>query len=176
MQSALLRLIDAKPFEEISIREIAAEAGVSYPTFFRQYSSKEGLLNDVAAEEIRSVLALIQPVFETGNSQNSIAALCRHIDAHRELWTTLLTAGAASVMRDEFFRIAQEIGREMEQTGRRANPWIPVELAASFVVSGMFEILAWWLRQPSDYPQAEVVAFLEALVVKPTTRPSRGGA
>lgn len=43
---ALLQLMEAKPFHHITISEIAAVAGVSRNSFYRNFSDKEHLLND----------------------------------------------------------------------------------------------------------------------------------
>ena len=45
MEAALLALLARKPLEQITIREVAAEAGVSYATFFRHHPTKEALLD-----------------------------------------------------------------------------------------------------------------------------------
>lgn len=167
LQIALLALIDERPLEHISIRDITNRAGVSYPVFFRRYANKEELLNDIATGEIRQLLSLTSPIFEGSKQTESLKALCAYIDEQRGLWTRLLTGGAASAMREEFRRIAKEIGDTREQ----ANPWLPRDLAASFVVAGLFEILAWWLRQPIDYPIENVITMIDALVVRATARP-----
>jgi AcrR family transcriptional regulator len=44
LQDALIRLMKEKPFREIQIAEIANRAGVSRPTFYLHYRSKEELL------------------------------------------------------------------------------------------------------------------------------------
>lgn len=167
LQTALLTLIEEKPLEQISIRDITAQAGVSYPVFFRRYESKEQLLEDIATDEVRRLLALTSPMFEIDTESQSVRALCHYIDEHRALWTRLLTGGAVAAMREEFKRIAEEIGRTRE----RENPWLPRDLAAAFVVSGMFEILAWWMRQPVDYPIENVVTLIDTLIVRSTGRP-----
>ncbi len=46
MKKALLRLIKKKHFAAISISEITEEAGLSRPTFYLHYTSKEDLLFD----------------------------------------------------------------------------------------------------------------------------------
>lgn len=170
LRTALLALIEESPFDQISIRDITTQAGVSYPVFFRRYAAKEQLLDDIAAEEVRTLLSLTVPVFETRMYEESVRALCAYVNDHRQLWTRLLTGGAAPIMREEFKRIA----KEMTGTRPRANPWLPVELGTSFVVTGLFEILAWWLSQPADYPTEKVIRIIEVLIVRFSTTPLEG--
>lgn len=44
---ACLRLVEDRPFEQISIAEIAAEAGMSVGNFYRRFRSKEAILPDL---------------------------------------------------------------------------------------------------------------------------------
>lgn len=159
LRSAFLSLIERRPFDAVTIREITDAAGLSYPTFFRRFAGKDELLADIATAEVHKLLALGQ----TGSS----LAMCEHVAAHRRLWRTLLTGGAADAMRAEFMAISRCIA----DAGPRINPWIPVDLAVPFVAGGLFEILAWWMRQPDDYPAANVAILLDALVIDVTARP-----
>lgn len=167
LRRALLELVEEKPFGGISIRQITRTAGVSYPTFFRNYASKEELLEDIAAQEVQQLAALMSSSLDEHHVQPSAETVCEYVHERRVLWTTLLTTGASSIMREEFVRLATEFVNERGQI----NPGIPVDLAASFVFVGMFEILAWWLRQPEDYPAHNISQFLKALVLQPTTSP-----
>ena len=167
LREGLLELLESRSFEDITIKEITAAAGVSYPVFFRQFASKEELLADLAASEVHGLLALGQPLIDGARPKNTLLDMCHYVQRRRPLWKTLLTAGSASVMRSEFARISAEIGN----TEPRANPWLPVELASSFVAAGIFEILAWWLNQPEGYPVGNVVKILGALVARPLTMP-----
>lgn len=44
---ACLRLVEDRPFEQVSISEIAAEAGMSVGNFYRRFRSKEAILPDL---------------------------------------------------------------------------------------------------------------------------------
>lgn len=167
LHEALLALIEERPFEAISIRDITAQAGVSYPVFFRRYATKEQLLEDIATDEVRRLLSLTTPMFDADTGDSGLRTLCEYIADHRALWARLLTGGAAPVMREEFRRIAREMG----ETRERKNPWLPIELGPSFIASGLFEILAWWMGQPADYPIENVVKIIDTLIVRSTARP-----
>lgn len=167
LRAALLDLIERKPFEQITIRDITDAADLSYPTFFRRFASKEALLEDIAAAEVGRVLHLGEQAFEQRERPDSGAALCAYVQEHRRLWTVLLTGGAASAMRREFTRISREIA----QSRARANPWIPIDLASAYTTSGIFEILTWWMQQPEDYPIENVIQYFDALIVDVLGRP-----
>ncbi|PLK26754.1 TetR/AcrR family transcriptional regulator [Novosphingobium sp. TH158] len=167
LRAALLALLEERPFHEITIRDITGRAGVSYPVFFRRYGSKEDLLEDIAADQVRRLLETTYPAMVPGQPEASLAQLCGYVEQHRALWKSLLTTAAAGAMRAEFARISQETG----DTGPRMNSWLPVSLASRFVASGLFEILAWWLAQDEDYPVANVITLLRELIVQPMLVP-----
>ncbi|MCB2075338.1 MAG: TetR/AcrR family transcriptional regulator [Novosphingobium sp.] len=167
LRDALLALLEKRTFEQITIKEITSAAGVSYPVFFRQFASKEELLNDLAASEVGGLLALTHPIVDEAVAMNNLREMCNYVQQRRPLWKSLLTTGAASTMRSEFARISAEIAK----AGPQANPWLPVELASSFVATGIFEILAWWLNQPEDYPVGNIVKILHALIARPLSLP-----
>lgn len=166
LQQALLDLLDDRPFDQIAIKDITEAAGLSYPTFFRRFRSKDELLEQIAAGEVRQLLKLGESAL-AARDPTSAAQMCEYVQARRKLWTTLLNGGATSAMRAEFMRIAREIAYSRPQ----ANPWLPIDLAVPFVTNGIFEILAWWMRQPEDYPVTHVIALFNALVIDITARP-----
>ncbi|HEX7929725.1 MAG TPA: helix-turn-helix domain-containing protein [Sphingomicrobium sp.] len=166
LRSALLDLIERKSFDQISIKDISEAAGLSYPTFFRRFASKEALLEDIATEEVRKLLSLGETIRDTRETGYSAIETCSYVAAHRRLWTTLLTGGAAGVMRQEFIRVSTETMR----TKPRLNPWLPADLGPPFVTAGLFELLAWWMRQPEDYPVENVIALFNALIIDNVVR------
>lgn len=167
MRSALLGLLEQQNFDRISIKQIAAAAALSYPTFFRNYSSKTDLLGDIAAGEVLQLLALMYSHVDKGDIKSNAAAICGYVEARRPLWTALLTTGASAIVREEFIRVAQE---NVRQRGR-INPGLPLDMVSAWVAGGLFDILAWWLRQPVDYPARHVASFLELLVLEPSAVP-----
>ena len=158
--NALLALIERKPLEQVTVREIAAEAGVHYATFFRHHPTKEALLAHLAAAQIDRLVSLTVPVLDRSDSPTAFLALCEYVHTHRALWAALLTGGAAEAMRGELLRISREVavGRATETN------WLPTELAVNCSVSVIFETLAWWLAQPEGaVPIAHVARTLEYL-------------
>jgi AcrR family transcriptional regulator len=154
LRAAFLALLERKQLDQITIREITAEAGVHYATFFRHHPTKEALLDDMAADQIDRLVALTVPVLDAVDSQAAFTALCAYVDEHRRLWTSLLTGGAAATMREELLRLSRNVAAV--RAPQRA--WLPTELAVICTVSLIFETLAWWLGKPVGAFSVEQVA------------------
>lgn len=163
LRDALLRLLEQKSLEQITIREIVAGANISYVTFFRHHPTKEALLHDIAEEQVRRLTYLILPAIDARDTRAASTALCVYVDYNRKLWTTLLTGGAAAVMREAFLQHAAEVAAS------RSDPdnWLPPELAVRLNVSSTIEVLTWWLRQKRPLPIERVAEIHERVVIVP---------
>jgi AcrR family transcriptional regulator len=173
LRAALLELLQEKPFEQVTVRDITARACVGYATFFRRYSDKESLLHDVAAREIAQLLAMTLPILFTVDSRASTQALCAYLWEHRKLWSALLTGGASATLKQEFVRQAQELAAK---SGNR-HSWLPGDLSVVFAVSATVEILSWWLNQIEPPSVADMAEIMDSLVVTPSlaSRPLAAG-
>ncbi len=162
--NTLLVLLTEKPFEQITVREIAKTAAIGYATFFRHYPDKEALLNDLAADQITALLGLALPILFASNSRAASTALCTYVAEHRKLWTALLTGGAVGTMRAEFVRQARAIA------AGTPNPdtWLPGDLKVVYAVGGTIDLLAWWLRDSPGLSIERIAEILDRLVIAPT--------
>jgi AcrR family transcriptional regulator len=170
LTGALLELLEEKPFDQLTIREISARAGTGYATFFRHYATKEALLSDVASEEIADLLNRTLPVLHDSTSFDSTLALCRHVHDHRNLWVALLTGGAAGILREEFIRQARELPRGFGEI----KSWLPADLAVVYGAGSTIDLLAWWLSQGAAYTPEQIATILNRLVIAPLVSGDRG--
>lgn len=168
LTEALLKLLEAKPLEQINIREIVAEAGIGYTTFFRHHASKEELLDHIAAEQIRCLFNLALPVVDAYDVHSGSTALFTYVNAHRPLWSTLLTGGAAGTIREEFSRLARGVAASQGRPGT----WLPADAGAILIVGGTLDLLTWWLRQSNPLPIKRMVEIHESVVVAPVIEAS----
>jgi AcrR family transcriptional regulator len=167
LRAALLELLEQKPFDQITIREITSTAGTGYATFFRHYETKSALLNDLAADQISALLQMCLPVLRVSDARPAAIALCRHVDKHRKLWTALLTGGAAGTMREEFIRQASRVPPFMRP---QPHTWLPDDLRIIFGVCATVEILAWWLQKGRSFTVEQVAEIIDRMVITPAVR------
>lgn len=151
---ALLTLLDRKPFDQITIRDIVAEAGVHYATFFRHHPTKESLFDQVAADQIEQMISLTLPAFERAEEGKSFLALCSYIDSHSEHWRAFFKSGATAAMREKMLSISHAYTNTLDLPAQ----WPPLDLRVIYSVSIVMETLAWWLSQPPERYSIEQVA------------------
>lgn len=164
LRAAFLTLVERKSLADISIRDIVAEAGIGYATYFRHYPSKTALLEAIVADEISELIDLALPELRPGDTRTSSLVLFEHVDQHRALWSALLTGGAAGTIREEFAKVARERGPA--RIGR--EDWLPTELGVLYGVGATVEIIAWWLRQDPSFPIERIATIHDRLVLTPT--------
>lgn len=162
LHGAFLQLLEHKTMEQISIREIAAVAGIGHTTFYRHYESKEALLNDLAADEIRRITGLALPMMDADSPYAACLALCGYVNERKELWKVLLTGGASSTVKEEWLTISRRVARDSELTALENRDILELEVILS--VSAIMETLAWWLRQPAPIPAEQVAALLDKTI------------
>jgi AcrR family transcriptional regulator len=162
LRAALLQLLVEKAFEQISITELTARAGLSYTTFFRHFDSKEALLNDVASSVIEELFSLSVPVVSRAGSLESCRALCFYVHQRRDLWRSLLIGGAAGIVHAEFVRQA----RQWTPRATWKHDWLPVDLATLWSARSTIHILSWWLEQDHGPSVDEMALILDRLVVR----------
>jgi AcrR family transcriptional regulator len=154
-------LLQQKPFDQITIRDICAESGIHYATFFRHHPTKEALLDAIARDQIAHLIELTLAIRKAENFEAGFQALCAYVDEHRSLWSTLLNGGAGAAMREEWLRQS----RKVAATETHLNSWLPRDLGTICSATLIAETLAWWLGQPADaYNVNEVARILYRLL------------
>ena len=170
LRRAFLQLLEKRPLDRITIRDIAARAQVGYTTFFRHHATKESLLADVAAAQIQQLMRLTLPLSDSNDLRAASIALFTYVDQHRAVWVTLLTGGAAGAIRTAF------LSESRKAAAARARPggWLRADLAVVLIVGGTLELLAWWLAQKKPVPIAEVAEIHDRIVASPPIAAASG--
>ncbi|HEX7854175.1 MAG TPA: TetR/AcrR family transcriptional regulator [Sphingobium sp.] len=161
-----MRLLERKAFDQITIKEISAEAGVHNATFFRHHTDKESLLDHVAADEIDRLVAFSM---QAGYGLAGYKALCEYITEHRTLWRALLTGGAGGAMREEYMRVSKAVAADYAET----EGWLPRELGIICSTTLIVETISWWLSQADGtYSANQIARILNELVTSAVAGPA----
>jgi len=166
LRQAMIDLASERPLDTITVRAIAARAGVGYATFFRHYVDKEALLADVADVLTRTFLAQVRPLLLARDRRGAARSLCAYVEAHLPIHKALIAGGAGETVRAGMLRQALE-------TMTRARPDLahgPLdEMLLFHLASSILNLLAWWLRN-LDRVDAEAMAeMIDRAVLSPVS-------
>ena len=171
LQAAVLALTGEKPFDDISVGEIARTAGVGYATFFRHYPDKGALLADAAEDLIGAMILRLAPLVRAADNRSAALTLCRFVEERRPLCVALLAGGARNAVREEI--LARAIGQvDVSETAR--GSWLPESLGPVHMVTSILTLIGWWLEQGQDRSAEEMSLIIDRLVLTPALAPAEG--
>lgn len=111
---AAVRLIRKRGYEQTRVEDIVQALGISQPTFFRYFPSKDGVLREIGLRGFNCKSGQL----ETELSSNSTTAekLCRlyesyasEVESDRALWQAVVLAGAMDPVRSPELRHAEQL-------------------------------------------------------------------
>src|ERR1700709_2766186 len=106
LREAMTELAAESPLEAITVRAIAARAGVGYATFFRHYTDKDELLAEVSELLIRDFLQQVRPLMQQRDRAAAARSLCQYVLDHLAIHKALLAGGSGETVRAEMLRQA----------------------------------------------------------------------
>jgi AcrR family transcriptional regulator len=149
--AAAMKLYERDGFENVTVHMIADAAGVSVPTFYAHYSSREIMLMPLPErEEIGAVLAS-QPMHipPTERARNAILIWLELIDRHQreavlERWRIIATTPSLRLRTAGFERAtaAVVLGALSEEKGEKMPP--AVEVGINALMSAYTQIVLRW--------------------------------
>ncbi len=157
-------------FENVSMRQIAAMAGVTKPVLYDFFASKEALFAEVidwaGAELANRVERAVAPRGES-QLEPGIRAYLEHVQQRRVLWGQLLASPGSAVdaavdrlRRRQAETVTEAILRGYEDLGLSADPR-QAEALAWFVVGATESVANWWSTR-DDLSVDDIVAFIVA--------------
>ncbi len=141
IETAMIRLMEKKPFADISIQDIITVAGVSRSSYYRNYASKE----DILTQYIRTI-------------NESLSAVMLQYDAVQEtkkVWEALLIAAKPlapkyKLLLDAGFgeKLTLEFAKTMNKNVEASN--YALRYSNVYWAGAISSVLAEWIRNSTD--------------------------
>lgn len=164
LRQAMTELASERPLDSITVRAIAARADVGYATFFRHYPDKEALLADVADKLIREFLAEAAPLLQQRDRLGAARTICTFVAGRLPIYQALIAGGSGETVRAEMLRqtmITMAAARQRNADGPMDD------LILFHMVSGILNLLAWWLRNLDTVDADTMGEIIERTVLTP---------
>ena len=140
LETALLHLLETKDLACISISELVKKAGVSRTAFYRNYRSKEQLLENIFEHVIRRVMT----GFMTINLQEQATKAWHYLFSETKKEAKLYKL---ALSRNEDGRITKIVIDILEEEARKKEIKTTTPYAYSFWATAIIAILSRWVRE-----------------------------
>src|SRR5246500_1545575 len=161
LMESLLRLLDRKEFDGISVQEIADEATLNRATFYLHYADKNALLQAMTAARFRALIARRGLSFTNCDGALRAIALgvCDYLaettGCPSQLTKMPLEGSIIPVVEDMFQQGAAH---------HPAQPGVDPTLLGTTAAWAIFGAARRWYQPPDRIPAEEMAAKIEAMV------------
>lgn len=137
--TALIELMKVKEYDDISITDITRKAGVSRMAYYRNYTSKEDILNKYMDEVGHSIHEKIAKLNTRSNIYEYFRALFEQLGAYRDLGITTYRAHLGEL-------ILNSISKNMATTFPPYDDSIEAKYRHLFLAGAFYNVLIEWLK------------------------------
>ena len=168
LRDALLALLKAKRFEDISVQDIIERADVARSTFYVHYTDKDDLLVGkwgVFASNLGHHSELM--AYEEKDTQSMFATRVwfQHIQAQEPIFKIIARDSAMDLaMKTLHGLLRSDIQAKVQSHIPEVSP-IPSSLVMDYMASSLMTIIKWWVRHDMSYPPQRMDEIFQQLVM-----------
>jgi AcrR family transcriptional regulator len=162
LRGALVALIEEKGFDEISVQDIAARAGLNRATFYLHYRDKHDLLMSTSSEVFESLAMEAGPIdpenLAFDKPPRQVVVLFQHVARNRDFYRIMLgKSGVPSFtmrMREYMAAFTRQHMAGLRGLHPAAVPIIDDAFISEFVAGALLGVVIWWLgNDPPHSPE-----------------------
>ena len=165
LSSALIALMDGRPFDDISVQEICERAGVGRSTFYAHFQDKDEMY-------VRHIVVFGRRMGEQlgwdpsrGTWRFPIAMMFDHVRQMRPMIESLMKSRKAEfVMKVWQNNLAEVFEQRVEQERGGAPMAIPAEILAQQLAGTVITLMSWWMDHHQPHSAQEMEQHWERLV------------
>ena len=161
LMEALVRLLDRKEFDDISVQEIADEATLNRATFYLHYPDKNALLQAMTAARFRDLIARRGLSFT--NCDGALRAIALGVCDYLAETTGCPSQLAKMPLEGSIIPVVEGIFQE-GAAHHGITPGADLELLATTAAWAIFGAARRWYQTPDRIPAEEMAARIEAMV------------
>lgn len=167
LREALLELIGEQRLQDITVAEIAERAGVGYATFFRHYTDKTALWNEIADELTTETIERMKPFAAAGDTSRMALEFCTFVNDNRDILRKIYAQGAEGLVREELIKRSSALASDARS---RRGYDLPLDLAFVHATNATLGIMVWWLDHYDEVGLEQIAGILDQLVMQPVQR------
>lgn len=166
LRDALMRLVQTKSYDEITIQDITDEADIARTTFYLHFKDKDGLLFDMMREMYDlltlEVDGLPPDVFLASNEEDCYSEDFKHVLEYADFYRVMLSGQGSPVF---LFQVQDYLAMVMQKSLEKLiqpemNLQMPIDYMASLIAGAHIGVIRWWLNNHTDEYTPEKMALM----------------
>ena len=155
---AMIKLIQEKPFDEITVQEVLDRAGVSRTTFYAHYRDKDDLFMSDLDEFLEGAAAMLSRSRDPSERVAPVQEFFAHVAEGRSIYDALVASGRIN----DFMELARghfARGIERRLADSERGRWMeakPRSALAHALAGAMLSLLSWWIDRGMTVPPSEM--------------------
>ncbi|MEM6428674.1 MAG: TetR/AcrR family transcriptional regulator [Deinococcota bacterium] len=170
VQQAFVDLLNEKPYDDITVREIAQRANVGFKTFYRHYQDKVELTQAIMQGFVEQVYADFQPMTTLEASLNNLRRVLEIIEANASTVraigrTPLRDTLVQPVTQSAFVEGLNIHAAVLGDAGSDAQS--QRELIGHHFAQSQLIFFFWWVENDMKMPIDGMLEMIAELIIKP---------
>ena len=161
LMEALIRLLNQKEFDDISVQEIADEATLNRATFYLHYPDKNALLQAMTAARFRELIARRGLSFS--NCDDALSAIALGVCDYLAETTGCPSQLAKMPLESSIIPVVEGMFRE-GAANHSITPGADPELLATTAAWAIFGAARRWYQTPDRIPAEQMADKIKAMV------------
>ncbi len=167
LQEGLLRLLETKDLDKISVTELCRESGINRATFYNHYSSPQDLLQDLETQMTEELDQLITYPRTTEEAIMHLETVCTYMQEHAHSIIVLSRCHADADLAEVFNKLNSCLSprrpRSKLTSGMDEDS---LHLTTTFIYTGCYHLIREWLVRDIQKTPREVAELLVAIINK----------
>ena len=167
LQEGLLRLLEIKELDKISVTELCKESGINRATFYNHYCSPQDLLTDLEVRLTEEMNQLIRTPVNMEEMTDQLESLCVFYQENARSILILARCHSDADLADVFNNLNQQFRRQQLSAHRAANlDDDSFHLVSTFLYTGCYHLIREWLVKDIQKTPREIAELVLSLVSK----------
>lgn len=160
---ALLDIMNRKEYKSITVKEIAARAGVDRKTFYRNFKTKEDVLRFYIHGACQEYIAKLEHL-DTRTTYTISKIFFTICQKHMSFFSVLEEHHLLTLLLSAFDELLPEINKHFESSNTTYCPLYNSEYVLAYYTGGFWNISTKWIRNGAKEPPEEMAGLVEKLI------------
>jgi AcrR family transcriptional regulator len=171
LKDALINLVIECGYEDITIQDVSARAGIGYRTFFRHYNGLDDLLVTILKEQSTEIQnRMVHPSTYLAPEHNG-RLLFEYVQKNRVLFLVMVRS---HFIRDMLPELKENVLSTFGDTFPPNTPYN--DLVSHHIITSILSLIGWWLEDDNPPPPDEMGRLYARLIMYPARRLLESGA